>query len=108
MRDYIHVVDLGKAHEVALQRVLDKKNETALQIFNLGRGKGSSVLEVITAFEKMSEQKLPYTIVPRRKGDVTEAYAITEKGNTVLGWKTEATLEEAIERILKWEQKSRK
>lgn len=108
VRDYIHVVDLAKAHVVALQRLLDKKNETALEVFNLGTGKGSSVLEVITAFEKVSGQTLPYTIVPRREGDVTEAYANTEKANTVLGWKTVATLEEAIESAWKWEQKSRK
>lgn len=108
VRDYIHVVDLAKAHVVALQRLLVKKNETALEVFNLGTGKGSSVLEVITAFEKVSGQKLPYTIVPRREGDVTEAYANTEKANTVLGWKTAATLEEAIESAWKWEQKVRK
>ena len=108
VRDYIHVVDLAKAHVVALQRLLDKKNETTLEVFNLGTGKGSSVLEVITAFEKVSGQKLPYTIVPRREGDVTEAYANTEKANTVLGWKTAATLEEAIDSAWKWEQKIRR
>ncbi len=108
VRDYIHVVDLAKAHVVALQRLLDKKNETALEVFNLGTGKGSSVLEVIRAFEKVSGQKLPYTIVPRREGDVTVAYANTEKANKILGWKTVATLEEAIESAWKWEQKSRK
>ena len=108
VRDYIHVVDLAKAHVVALQRLLDKKNETTLEVFNLGTGKGSSVLEVITAFEKVSGQKLPYTIVPRREGDVTEAYANTEKANTVLGWKTAATLEEAIDSAWKWEQKVRR
>ena len=108
VRDYIHVVDLAKAHVVALQRLLDKKNETAVEVFNLGTGKGSSVLEVITAFEKVSGQKLPYTIVPRREGDVTEAYANTEKANTVLGWKTAATLEEAIDSAWKWEQKIRR
>jgi UDP-glucose 4-epimerase len=108
VRDYIHVVDLAKAHVVALQRLLDKKNETALEVFNLGTGKGSSVLEVITAFEKVSGQKLPYTIVPRREGDVTEAYANTEKANTVLGWKTTATLGEAIDSAWKWEQKVRR
>ena len=108
VRDYIHVVDLAKAHVVALQRLLDKKNETALEVFNLGTGKGSSVLEVITAFEKVSGQKLPYTIVPRREGDVTEAYANTEKANTVLGWKTAATLGEAIDSAWKWEQKIRR
>ena len=108
IRDYIHVVDLAKAHVVALQRLLNKKNLAKVETFNLGTGKGSSVLEVITAFEKVSGQKLPYTIVPRREGDVTEAYANTEKANTVLGWKTAATLEEAIESAWKWEQKVRR
>ncbi|AOW08968.1 UDP-glucose 4-epimerase GalE [Flavobacterium gilvum] len=107
VRDYIHVVDLAKAHVIALQRLLGKKNIEPLEIFNLGTGKGSSVLEVITAFEKVSGQKLPYKIVGRREGDVTEAYANTDKANTVLGWKTVSTLEEAMASAWKWEQKIR-
>lgn len=107
VRDYIHVVDLAKAHVIALQRLVNKKNSDKLEIFNLGTGTGSSVLEVISAFEKVSEQKLPYTIVQRRKGDVTSAYANTDKANTVLGWKTQSTLEEAIAIAWKWEQKVR-
>lgn len=108
IRDYIHVVDLAKAHVIAIQRLLNKKNSEKLEIFNLGTGKGSSVLEVIQAFEKASGQKLPYKIVDRREGDITEAYANTDKANTVLGWKTELTLEEAIASAWKWEQKIRK
>jgi UDP-glucose 4-epimerase len=108
VRDYIHVVDLAKAHVIALKRLVDKKNLDKLEFFNLGTGKGSSVLEVITAFEKTSGQKLPYTIVGRREGDVTSAYANTEKANTVLGWKTISTLDEAISSAWKWEQKIRK
>jgi UDP-glucose 4-epimerase len=107
VRDYIHVVDLAKAHVIALQRLLDKKNAEPLEIFNLGTGKGSSVLEVIAAFEKVSGQKLPYKIVGRREGDVTEAYANTDKANNVLGWKTVSTLEEAMASAWKWEQKIR-
>lgn len=107
IRDYIHVVDLAKAHVIAMQRLLSKKNSEKLEIFNLGTGKGSSVLEVIKAFEKASGQKLPYKIVDRREGDITEAYANTDKANTVLGWKTELTLEEAIASAWKWEQKIR-
>lgn len=107
IRDYIHVVDLAKAHVIAMQRLLSKKNSEKLEIFNLGTGKGSSVLEVIQAFEKASGQKLPYKIVDRREGDITEAYANTDKANTVLGWKTELTLEEAIASAWKWEQKIR-
>lgn len=107
IRDYIHVVDLAKAHVIAMQRLLNKKNSEKLEIFNLGTGTGSSVLEVIHAFEKASGQKLPYKIVDRREGDITEAYANTDKANTVLGWKTQLTLEEAIASAWKWEQKIR-
>lgn len=107
VRDYIHVVDLAKAHVIALQRLIDKKNADKLEIFNLGTGTGSSVLEVIHAFEKVSGQKLVYNIVERREGDVTSAYANTDKANTVLGWKTVSTLEEAMDSAWKWEQKVR-
>ena len=107
IRDYIHVVDLAKAHVIALQRLLDKKNMEPLEIFNLGTGTGSSVLEVITSFEKVSGTKLVYKIVARREGDVTEAYANTDKANTVLGWKTVSTLNEAMESAWNWEQKIR-
>ena len=107
VRDYIHVVDLAKAHVIALQRLLDKKNAAPLEIFNLGTGTGSSVLEVIAAFEKVSGKKLPYKIVERREGDVTSAYANTDKANTVLGWKTVSSLEEAMASAWKWEQKIR-
>ncbi|PXY45023.1 UDP-glucose 4-epimerase GalE [Flavobacterium hydrophilum] len=96
VRDYIHVVDLAKAHVIAMQRLVNKTNTDKLEIFNLGTGKGSTVLEVITAFEKASGQKLPYKIVDRREGDVTEAYANTDKANNVLGWKTQLSLDDAI------------
>ncbi len=107
VRDYIHVVDLAKAHVIALQRLLDKKNQESLEIFNLGTGTGSSVLEVITAFEKVSGQKLPYKIVERRDGDVVSAYANTDKANKILGWKTMSSLEDAMASAWKWEQKIR-
>jgi UDP-glucose 4-epimerase len=108
VRDYIHVVDLAKAHVIALQRLLNKKNTAKVETFNLGTGTGSSVLEVIKAFEKVSGQKLPYKIVARREGDITSAYANTDKANTVLGWKAESSLEEAMASAWKWEQKIRK
>ena len=92
IRDYIHVVDLAKAHVIAMQRLLNKKNLAKVETFNLGTGTGSSVLEVIHAFEKVSGQKLAYKIVDRREGDITEAYANTHKANTVLGWKAQSTL----------------
>ena len=107
VRDYIHVVDLAKAHVIAMQRLLNKKNLNQVETFNLGTGTGSSVLEVIHAFEKVSGQKLPYKIVARREGDITEAYANTDKANTVLGWKAQSTLEEAMASAWKWEQKIR-
>ena len=107
VRDYIHVVDLAKAHVVALQRLLNKKNLAKIETFNLGTGTGSSVLEVIHAFEKVSGKKLPYKIVDRREGDITSAYANTDKANTVLGWKAQSTLEESLASAWKWEQKIR-
>jgi UDP-glucose 4-epimerase len=107
IRDYIHVVDLAKAHVVALKRLLNKQNTEKTETFNLGTGTGSSVLEVIHAFEKVSDKKLNYQIVGRREGDVIEAYANTEKANTILGWKTEASLEEALLSAWNWENKIR-
>ncbi|TWI02241.1 UDP-glucose 4-epimerase [Flavobacterium tiangeerense] len=107
IRDYIHVVDLAKAHVIALQRLLNKKNQTKVETFNLGTGTGSSVLEVIETFEKVSGNKLPYKIVGRREGDITSAYASTEKANEVLGWKAQSTLEEAMASAWKWEKKVR-
>ena len=107
IRDYIHVVDLAKAHVIAMQRLLNKKNLAKVETFNLGTGTGSSVLEVIHAFEKVSGQKLPYKIVERREGDITSAYANTDKANNVLGWKANSTLEEAMASAWKWEQKIR-
>ncbi|GAA3765952.1 UDP-glucose 4-epimerase GalE [Flavobacterium ginsengiterrae] len=107
VRDYIHVVDLAKAHVIALQRLLNKKNLAKVETFNLGTGKGSSVLEVIHSFEKVSDKKLPYKMMPRREGDITEAYANTDKANNVLGWKAELSLDEAMASAWKWEQKVR-
>ncbi len=107
IRDYIHVVDLAKAHVVALQRLLDNQNHEKVETFNLGTGKGSSVLEVIEAFEKISGQKLPYRIVARRDGDVVQAYANTDKARKVLGWSTELSLDDALASAWKWEQKIR-
>jgi UDP-glucose 4-epimerase len=108
IRDYIHVVDLAKAHVVALKRLLNKENIEKVETFNLGTGTGSSVLEVINTFEKVSNQKLNYKIVGRRGGDVIEAYANTDKANDVLGWKAQSSLEEALASAWKWEQKIRR
>ncbi|MDM1380703.1 UDP-glucose 4-epimerase GalE [Myroides marinus] len=107
VRDYIHVVDLAKAHVAALNRLIKEENSDKVETFNVGTGKGSSVLEVIKAFEKVSNTKLPYKMVDRREGDITEAYASTTKANDVLGWKAELSLEDALASAWKWEQKVR-
>ncbi|MFY0712507.1 UDP-glucose 4-epimerase GalE [Seonamhaeicola sp. NFXS20] len=107
IRDYIHVVDLAKAHVVALERLLKNKNKDNYETFNLGTGKGSSVLEVVEAFERVSGKKLNYKIVGRREGDIISAYADTNKANNELGWKTELTLDDAMLSAWKWEQKVR-
>jgi UDP-glucose 4-epimerase len=107
IRDYIHVVDLAKAHVVALNRLLKGKNKANYETFNLGTGKGSSVLEVVKSFEKVSGKKLNYKIVGRREGDIISAYADTNKANDELGWKTQLTLDDAMLSAWKWEQKVR-
>lgn len=107
IRDYIHVVDLAKAHVVALGRLLNNKNKENYETFNLGTGTGSSVLEVVQAFEKVSGKKLNYKIVDRREGDIISAYADTTKANDELGWKTELSLDDAMSSAWKWEQKVR-
>ena len=107
IRDYIHVVDLAKAHVVALERLLQQKNTANFEVFNLGTGRGSSVLEVVKAFEKTTGQPLNYKIVARRPGDVIAVYADTTKANEVLGWKAEKTMEDALQSAWKWEKKLR-
>ena len=107
IRDYIHVVDLAKAHVSAMVRLLDEKNEQHFEVFNLGTGKGSSVLEVIQSFERVSGQKLNYAFAPRRAGDVIQAYADTQKANEVLGWSAESTLDDAVKSAWEWEKKIR-
>ena len=104
IRDYIHVVDLAKAHIVALKRLIENKNKAAFEVFNIGTGKGSSVLEVIKTFEKVTKQKLNYKIVGRREGDIIEAYADTSFANKELKWKAELSLEEALASAWKWQQ----
>ncbi|MCH7523779.1 MAG: UDP-glucose 4-epimerase GalE [Bacteroidetes bacterium] len=108
IRDYIHVVDLAKAHVVALQRLLNKSTYSNYETFNIGTGKGSTVLEVIKSFEKVSGQKLNYKIADRRAGDIVSAYADTTKANTELGWKAILTLDDAMRSAWKWEQHIRK
>ncbi|MGM5468798.1 UDP-glucose 4-epimerase GalE [Flavobacteriaceae bacterium LMO-SS05] len=104
IRDYIHVVDLANAHVVALQRLLNKKSKANYEVFNIGTGKGSSVMEVIQSFEKVSGQKLNYKIAPRRVGDVVQAYADTSKSNTELGWKAKFSLDDAMLSAWRWQK----
>ena len=107
IRDYIHVVDLAKAHVVALERLLKNRNSNQFETFNIGTGKGSSVLEVVNAFEKITHQKLNYKIVDRRVGDVISVYADTKKANEVLGWKAENSMEDSLLSSWNWEKKVR-
>ncbi|MAN28763.1 MULTISPECIES: UDP-glucose 4-epimerase GalE [Mesonia] len=104
IRDYIHVMDLAEAHVVALKRLLEDKNKKNYEVFNLGTGKGNSVLEVINTFEKVSHQKLAYKIVGRREGDIMSAFADTTKANSDLGWTARFNIEDALASAWKWQQ----
>ena len=103
IRDYINVVDLAKAHVLAIKRLLDRKQLSAFEVFNLGTGRGLSVLEIIHAFEKSTGQKLNYKIVDRREGDIEKVYADTSYANDELGWKAEKGIEETLQSAWKWE-----
>lgn len=107
IRDYIHVVDLAHAHVKAIQRLLKQENDVPFEVFNLGTGTGSSVLEVIRTFENITGRPLNYQVVDRRPGDVIAVYADTTKAAQILHWKTEKTLKEALASAWKWEQKIR-
>ncbi|MBS1742570.1 MAG: UDP-glucose 4-epimerase GalE [Bacteroidetes bacterium] len=103
LRDYIHVSDIAHAHTLALNYLLDKKNKSNCEIFNLGSGNGYTVLEAIKTFEKVSNQKLNYVIGPRRPGDITAIYANNEKARKVLGWETKYDLEDMMRTAWEWE-----
>ncbi|WP_426489934.1 UDP-glucose 4-epimerase GalE [Hymenobacter sp. 102] len=103
IRDYVHVVDLAKAHVVAVQRLLDKQGEP-VETFNVGTGRGNSVLEVVHAFERATGQKLNYRIGPPRAGDVPAIFADVTKSVEVLGFQTSSTLEESLVSAWKWQQ----
>ena len=106
IRDYIHVVDLAKAHLAAMKRLLEENNTENYEVYNIGTGKGSSVLEVVNTFEEVSGVKLNYSFVEKRSGDIISAYANTIKANTVLGWKSELTLKDALHSAWEWEKKN--
>lgn len=104
IRDYIHVVDLAKAHVIAVKRMLENKMKQGFEIFNLGTGTGSSVLEVVQSFEKVTGLSLNYKIVGRRAGDVEQVWANSDWSNQELGWKAEKSLDEMVASAWKWEQ----
>lgn len=105
VRDYIYVVDLAKAHVAALKKLMEHGDEeTLIDIYNLGTGKGSTVLEVVEAFETANNVKVPYQICERREGDIVRAYANADKAAQELGWKSETTLEEALRTVWEWQK----
>lgn len=104
VRDYIYVVDLAKAHVKALQKLINEESETVVDTYNLGTGKGSSVLEVVEAFEAANGVEVPYKICERRAGDITVAYADASKAERELGWKAETSLEEALRTTWEWQK----
>lgn len=108
IRDYIHVVDLAKAHVVALERLLTNQQGTSLEYFNLGTGDGYSVLDVINAFERVTKTKLNYEITSRRDGDVPKLFAATDLAKDRLGWVAKKTLDDMISSSWKWESYYRK
>jgi len=107
IRDYIHVVDLAEAHLKAVQRLLDPASTKPLEVFNLGTGKGFSVLEMINAFEAVSGSPLNYEITERRPGDVAEMFASTALAKQVLNWEATRGLKEMIQSSWIWEQNLR-
>ena len=104
VRDYIYVVDLAKAHVKALQKLIADDSEKVIDIYNLGTGKGSSVLEVVEAFESANNVAVPYQICERRAGDITIAYANADKAERELGWKADTTLEQALKTTWEWQK----
>jgi UDP-glucose 4-epimerase len=104
VRDYIHVSDIANAHTKALQYIIDDRNKSNCEIFNLGTGNGVTVLELINAFEKISGMKLNYKIGPRRAGDVIEVYANNNKAKKLLGWDAQHDLESMMDTAWRWEQ----
>ncbi|MDX2429402.1 MAG: UDP-glucose 4-epimerase GalE [Bacteroides sp.] len=104
IRDYINVVDLARAHVVAIQRLIGNKQKKSLEVFNLGTGTGLSVLEVIKAFETATGEKVNYEIVARREGDIEQVWADTRFANEELGWKAEIGIEETLQSAWDWEK----
>lgn len=104
IRDYIDVVDLAKAHVVAIERLLNRKNRTNYEFFNIGTGSGVTVLQLINAFEKATGEKVNYKIVGRRAGDIEKVWADTTLANNELGWKAVVPLEETLANTWRWQK----
>lgn len=104
IRDYIHVVDLAKAHVIAVKRMLEEKSLSNVEIFNLGTGRGLTVLEILNTFERVNNIKVPYKIVDRREGDIEKVWAEPKFANEVLGWTAHETVEETLRSAWAWEQ----
>jgi UDP-glucose 4-epimerase len=103
IRDYIHVVDLAKAHVIAVQRMLNEKTKSRVETFNLGTGRGLSVLEILDTFEKVNNIQVPYKIVDRREGDIEKVWADPAYANNELGWTATETVEETLRSAWAWE-----
>jgi UDP-glucose 4-epimerase len=108
IRDYLHVSDLAKAHVVAVKRLIEKKNKKDFEVFNLGTGKGVSVLEAIHSFEKVTGVKLKYKVTGRRQGDIVKIWADPSLANRELNWKTIYSLDECMKTAWEWEKKIKK
>ena len=104
VRDYLHVVDLAKAHVAALKRMLDNKMKDRYEVFNLGTGKGISVMEIIQSFERVSGMKFNYQVVARRPGDVVKIWADPSFANKELGWKARKDLDEMMLSAWNWQK----
>lgn len=105
IRDYINVVDLAKAHVIAVQRMLQKKQKSDVEVFNLGTGRGLSVLELLNIFQKVNKVKVPYKIVGRREGDIEQVWANPTLANQELGWTAQSSVEDTLRSAWKWELK---
>lgn len=105
IRDYINVVDLAKAHVISVKRLLENTSNEQVEIFNLGTGRGLSVLEIINSFERVNNVKVPYKIVGRREGDIEKVWADPTYANNVLGWKAMETVDDTLRSAWKWEKK---
>ena len=104
IRDYIYVVDLAKAHVCAVERMLQGKTKEQVEVFNLGTGRGLSVLEILNTFMRVTGVTIPYEIAPRREGDIEKVWANPKKANEVLGWKADTPVEEVLLSAWNWEK----